>query len=262
MLDDPNFVGEPISPQGAAFIAEGNLYHGSTTLLVNIIRSLTATIKSREEMHKATISSFDDTITHLDEKVKNYEDTFSIPPKGYVENNGHYPSLHICVSKGLYWPAKWIKQLDNYHVTTLCDTDLGSSSPTITDVYATLSHTTSPVKPLLGWMLDLLTGNPSTYSLVQNTARELYDWGITANINQFCITHNRMVDAYKQADSYTVQAESHFCTKASIQSQLELAKIAKDLNHLKGLSDHHALNEGNVICSSWKKPKFARGRAD
>jgi hypothetical protein len=71
-----------------------------------------------------------------------------------------------------------------------------------------------------------------------------------------------MVNTYKQVNSYTTQAEAHFCTKASIQSQLELAKIAKDLNHLKGLSNHHALNEGNVIRSSWKKPDFARGCVD
>jgi hypothetical protein len=114
MLDDPDFVGTPISPHGATFIMKGNLHHSSTVLLVNIIRSLTATIKSREEMHKAAIDSFDDTIARLNEKVKNYEDTFSIPPEGYIENNSHYPSLQICVSKGLYWPAKWIKQLDNY----------------------------------------------------------------------------------------------------------------------------------------------------
>jgi hypothetical protein len=65
-----------------------------------------------------------------------------------------------------------------------------------------------------------------------------------------------MVDAYKQADLYTAQAKAHFCTKANIQSQLELAKVPKDFNHLKGLSDHRALNEGNIIQSSWKKPNF------
>jgi hypothetical protein len=257
MLDDPNFVGTPISPHGAAFIAEGDLHHSSSVLLVNIICSLTTTIKSWEEAHKAAIDSFDNTIAHLDEKVKNYEDTFSIPPEGYVENNGHYPSLNICIGKGLYQPTKWIKQLDNYQVAALCNTDLGSSSPTITDVYATPAHTSSPIKPLPGWLLDLLTGNPSTYSLVQNATGELYDWGVTANIDCFRVTHNWMVDTYKQVDSYTVQAKSHFCVKASIQSQLELAKIAEDLNHLKGLSNHRALNEGNVIRSGWKKPDFA-----
>jgi hypothetical protein len=139
---------------------------------------------------------------------------------------------------------------------------LGSSSPTITNVYATPAHTSSPVKPLPGWLLDLLTGNPSTYSLIQNTTGELYNWGIAANIDCFHIAHNRMVDTYKQADSYTTQAKSHFWVKASIQSRLELAKIAKDLNHLKGLSDHCALNKGNVIRSGWKKPDFARGCVD
>jgi hypothetical protein len=247
MLDNPDFIGTPISPRGAAFIAEGNLHHGSTTLLVNIIRSLTTTIKSREETHKAAIDFFDNTIACLDEKVKNYEDTFFIPPKGYVENNGHYPSLQVCISKGLYRPAKWVKQLDNYRVTALCDTDLGSSSPSISDVYASLAHTSSPVKPLPGWLLDLLTRNPTTYSLVQNAAGELYNWGIATDLDCFQVAHNRMVNTYKQADSYTTQAESHFQVKASIQSHLELAKIPEDFNHLKGLSDHHALNEGNVI---------------
>jgi hypothetical protein len=166
MLDDPNFIGSPISPHGAAFIAEGNLHQNNMVLLVNIICSLTTTIKSWEETHKAAITSFDNTIACLDEKVKNYEDTFSTLPEGYVENNGHYPSLQIRIGKGLYQPTKWIKQLDNYHVTALCDTDLGYTSPTITDVYATPAHTTSPVKPLPGWLLDLLTGSPSTYSLI------------------------------------------------------------------------------------------------
>jgi hypothetical protein len=262
MLDDPNFIRTPISPHSAAFIAEGDLHHSSTVLLVNIICSLTATIKSREETHKATISSFDDTIARLDEKVKNYEDTFCIPPEGYVENNSHYPTLQICVGKGLYHPTKWIKQLDNYCIAALCNTDVGSSSPTITNVYAAPSHTSSPVKPLPGWLLNLLTGNPTTYSLVQNAAGKLYDWGVTTDIDQFHIANNQMVDAYKQVDSYTAQAEAHFRTKAAIQSQLKLAKVAKDLNHLKGLSNHRALHEGNIIRSGWKKPEFARGHAD
>jgi hypothetical protein len=190
MLDNPNFVGAPLSPHSAAFIAEGDLHHNSTVLLVNIIRSLTTTIKSQEETHKATIESFDDTITCLNEKIKNYKDTFTTSPKGYVENNGHYPSLQIHIGKGLYWPAKWIKQLDNYRVAALCDTDLGYTSPTITDVYATPAHTSSPIKPLPGWLLDLLTENPSTYSLVQNATGELYDWGITTDIDRFRVAHN------------------------------------------------------------------------
>jgi hypothetical protein len=218
MLDDPNFVGTPISPCSAAFIAEGDLHHGNTVLLVNIIRSLTATIKSWEETHKAAISFFDDTIACLDEKVKNYKDTFCIPPEGYVENNSHYPTLQIRVGKGLYCPAKWIKQLDNYRIAALCDTNLGSSSPTIANIYAAPAHTSLPIKPLPRWLLNLLTRNPTTYSLIQNAAGELYNWGVAADIDWFRVAHNQMVDAYKQVDSYTVQAKAHFRTKTAVQS--------------------------------------------
>jgi hypothetical protein len=161
----------------------------------------------------------------------------------------------------MYQPAKWVKQLDNFHIAALCNTNVGSSTPSISNIYAAPSLTSVPVKPLPGWLLDLLTGSPSTYTLVQQEAGDLYDWGITPDIDCFQIAHNQMVDCYKQADSYNAQAEAHFHTKANIQSQLELAKIADDLHQLKGLSDHCTLNEGNIIQSRWKKPDGARGHA-
>jgi hypothetical protein len=69
MLDDLNFIGTPLSLCSAAYIVKGDLHQNSTTLLINIIRSLTATIHSWEEMHKAAITALDNTTNHLNKKV-------------------------------------------------------------------------------------------------------------------------------------------------------------------------------------------------
>jgi hypothetical protein len=89
MLNNLNFVGTPLSPQSTAFVAKGDLHHRSTILLINIIHSLTATIHSREEIYKNAITSFDESIDCLSKKVQSYEDNFSTPLEGYIENNRH-----------------------------------------------------------------------------------------------------------------------------------------------------------------------------
>jgi hypothetical protein len=52
MLDNPDFVGTPLSPRSTAFIIEGDLGGYGTTFLVNVIKCLVATIAFREENHK------------------------------------------------------------------------------------------------------------------------------------------------------------------------------------------------------------------
>jgi hypothetical protein len=80
-------------------------------------------------------------------------------------------------------PAKWIKQLDNYTVAGLCDTDIGNSSPSIFHVYATPHHSDKPIKPLPQWLIDMLTGNVATYTLVQDAAVDISDWGMAADLH-------------------------------------------------------------------------------
>ena len=140
MLDDPNYQVPPLSPRSATFITEGDLHHGNNTLLINIIHSLVATIKKHEDDHVATIKSFNETLDSLQTKVLQYEETFSTPPEGYIENNGHFLTLEIRLPHGQRRPAKWVKQLNNYCVAALCDRDVGSSTPSIFDVYASPNH--------------------------------------------------------------------------------------------------------------------------
>ena len=113
MFDNPDYQGPPLSLRSALDLLQGNPAELTVTLLTNIVKCLTETIKKQEEDHKKAIDSFDDTLTCLQEKVLHYEDTFSTPPPGYIENNGHYPNLQILTAKGIYQPAKWVKQMDN-----------------------------------------------------------------------------------------------------------------------------------------------------
>ena len=147
MLDNPNFVRTPLSPQSALNIAKGDPCQLSQTLLINIICCLAATVKQCKEAHKQAINSFDKMLQSLQDKVLHYKETFSTPSAGYVKNNGHYPDLQVCMAGEIFWPAKWAWQMDNLQVTTLCNSDVGFSTPSIVEVYATPNHSEQPVQP-------------------------------------------------------------------------------------------------------------------
>ena len=262
MFDDPSYQGPPLSPRSALDLLQGNPAELTVTLLTNIVKCLTETIKKREEDHKKAIDSFDDTLNRLQEKVLHYEDTFSIPPPGYIENNGHYPNLQILTAKGIYRPAKWVKQMDNLRVACLADTDVGSATPSIIDVYAGIDHSDQPVVPFPDWLLELVTGPAAAYAIVQNQAGDLEDWGVGADLDRLRTAHNQMVDAYKQVDAFSALASMHGRTRDAVQSRLELAKASHYLSHLKGLSDSRAHQQSRNNKSAWKQAitNASRGR--
>jgi hypothetical protein len=209
MLNNPDFVGTPLSPCSAAFIIKGDLGGHETIFLVNIIKCLVATITFREENHKKVKKSLSDTTLYLKDKLTGFEDTFPVPPPGYIENNNHYPSLEVRKAGGVRVPAKWIKQLDNYTVARLCDTDIGNSSPSIFHVYATPHHSDKPIKPLPQWLIDMLTGNAASYTLVQDAAVDISDWGVAADLQRYHKAHVRLADAYKRVDVLSAQAKCY-----------------------------------------------------
>ena len=94
------------------------------------------------------------------------------------------------------------------------------------------------MQPLPDWLIDLLTADASTYTLVQDAATELNDWGLATDLDRFRRAHAKLVDLYKQVNSYASQAKCILREKAAIQSWLKLAKVSYQLHHLKGLSNN------------------------
>jgi hypothetical protein len=148
MLDDPYFVGTPLSPRSTTAIVKGDIRAHGTTFLINVIRSLVATIAQHETTHKVVEEDLKRATLYLKDKLTSFKDTFPLPPSGYIENNDHYPSLEVRLAGGVHKPAKWVKQLDNYTVASLCNTDIGNSTPSIFYIYATPYHSDKPIKPL------------------------------------------------------------------------------------------------------------------
>ena len=209
MLDDTNYQGPSLSLQTALNLLGGNPSENTPVLLVNIIQCLTETIKKHERDHKVAINSFDDILSTLQDLVLHYEETFSTPPAGYVKNNGHYPNLQILTAWDIYWPAKWVKQMDNLRVACLTDLDVRSTTPSIINVFACADHSDWPVIPMPDWLVELITGTAATYTLVKNNTADLNDWGITADLDWFWTAYNQMVDAYKQVNTYSALASMH-----------------------------------------------------
>ena len=152
--------------------------------------------------------------------------------------------------------------MDNLRVACLADTNVGSATPSIIDVYAGIDHSEQPVVPFPDWLLEIITGPAATFAIVQNQAGDLEDWGIAANLDRFRTAHNQMVDAYKQVNAFSALASMHGQARDAVQSRLELAKASHHLSHLKGLSDTRSHQQSRNNKSAWKQAitKASRGR--
>ena len=150
--------------------------------------------------------------------------------------------------------------MDNLRVACLANTDVGSATPSIIDVYTRTDHSEQPVVPFPDWLVDLLTGPAATFAIVQNQAGDLEDWGIAADLDRFRTAHNQMADAYKQVDTFSALASMHGRTCNAIQSRLELAKASYHLSHLKGLSDTRSHQQCRNNKSAWKQAITAASR--
>ena len=144
----------------------------------------------------------------------------------------------------------------------LADTDVGSATPSIIDVYAGIDHSDQPIIPFPDWLLELVTGPAATYTIVQNQAGDLEDWGVGADLDRLRTAHNQMVDTYKQVDAFSALASMHGQARDAVQSRLELAKASHYLSHLKGLSDSRAHQQSRNNKSAWKHAitNASRGR--
>lgn len=118
MCTNPNLQPPPLSSY-TALQAIKELFDISFTLVTNITKGLAVILNKHNQEHFAEKTCLEDCICGMEDKVKHYENTFSILPEGYIENNDHYPSLTIPISNGLFQPAKWIKQLDSGKVAML-----------------------------------------------------------------------------------------------------------------------------------------------
>ncbi len=89
----------------------------------------------QEADHKKKLDDREETIEFLEARLVGYIDTFSQPPKGYIEN-GRLMTFTIPCGGGLSNLAKWVKKLDDGRVAGYTSEDGPHDLPHVCEIYA------------------------------------------------------------------------------------------------------------------------------
>ncbi len=156
---------------------------------------------TQEVDHKKKLDDREETIEFLEARLVGYIDTFSIPPKGYVEN-GRLTTFTIPCGGGLSNPAKWVKKLDDGRVAGYSAEDGPHDLLHVCEIYASPKHTADPVEPLPHWIHETLQGPALSYAALLDAVKATDDWGLEADVIRFRTLDERII-AYKAQLDHT-----------------------------------------------------------
>src|SRR6266478_5094624 len=158
-------------------------------------------LANQEADHKKKLDDREETIEFLKAHLVRYIDTFSQPPKGYVEN-GRLTTFTIPCGGGLSNPAKWVKKLDDGRVAGYTAEDGPHDLPHVCEIYASPKYTADPAEPLPHWIHETLQGSAPAYAAFLDAVKATDDWGLEADVMRFRTLDERVL-AYKAQLDHT-----------------------------------------------------------
>jgi len=256
MHTNPAYQPPPLSPWMILQALTNHPDEIGFIFVANIAKGLAATIEQHDQTHHLEKQQLQDHIRGMEDKIEHYENTFTHPPEGYVENNEHYPSLTIPIGNGLFWPAKWVKQLDSGQVAMLSTQDGPTSKPIITEVYASPAFSTNPIDPMPYWFHDLLTRPSPLFLVLRDAIADLDNWGILADVLRFRNLNEQVSKVHAEIAVLEAKLESIRLTRTLTQSRLEASQAHSQVGHLENFSPGHTVN---IAQEGWKKrnPSYA-----
>src|SRR6266478_4042112 len=152
-------------------------------------------LATQEADHKKKLDDHEEMIEFLEARLIRYIDTFSQPPKGYVEN-GHLTTFTIPCGGGLSNPAKWVRKLDDGRVGGYSAEDGPHDLPHVREIYASPKYTADPAEPLPHWIHKTLQGPATGYAALLDVVKATDDWGLEADVMRFRALNEHVI-AYK-----------------------------------------------------------------
>src|SRR6266478_3676690 len=231
-----------MSPQSVwSAIASHNLPADTYRSIINglVITSKARTHRFQQDLatqeadHKKKLDDREETIEFLEARLVGYIDTFSQPPKGYIEN-GRLTTFTIPCRGGLSNPAKWVKKLDDGRVAGYSAEDGPHNLPHICKIYAAPKYMADPPEPLPHWIHKTLQGPAPGYAAFLDAVKATDDWGLEADIMQFRALDEHII-AYKAQLNHTHgELKSTIITRDQCQGWLECTRLSERVSHLAG----------------------------
>ena len=150
--------------------------------------------------HKAAVDKLEESLEFAKSRLLDYQETFVKAPDGYVANN-RLPTFTIPLGEGSDVPAKWIKQLNDGRIAGHSEHNGTGNLPYVKEIYATPQDSAlDPAEVLPFWIRETLQGSAIQYQELRRAVRDLDDWGLYAEVLQYCQLDEDILSLKAQLD--------------------------------------------------------------
>jgi len=207
---------------------------------MHIAQGLLATIRKREAEYRVESDNWSAQMAA--QKIRFEEALASAQPRedapeGYVLNiKERAPNFVIPIQDGYYQPAWWVKQLADGRVAGLPKSHSPGETPYVAEVYAERdidSEDKDVVLPLQPWLLALLKGSSSVYSMLVQEVRDNGDWPLQAEVARFRELEISLLDIKLRIDHLQAEQRGMREAQEASRARLELARLGSKTGNLR-----------------------------
>ena len=188
---------------------------------------------AQEADYKKKLDDHEETIEFIEAHLVGYIDTFSQPPKGYIEN-GWLTTFTIPCSNGLANLAKWVKKLNDSQVAGYSMEDGPHDLPHICEIYASPKYMADPAEPLPHWIHKTLQGPAPGYTALLDAVKAMDNWGLEGDVMRFRSLDEQVIAYKAQLDHTHGELKSTIIARDQCQGRLECARLPERISHLAG----------------------------
>src|ERR1700678_2407391 len=231
-------MAQPLSPSTAAVGLQ--LEPNDPIALMHIAQGLIATIRKRETDYRAESDRWREQMAaqqiRFEEALARAQPREDAP-EGYVLNiKERAPNFVIPIQDGYYQPAWWVKQLPDGRVAGLPKSHSPNETPHIAEVYAECDgddEEDNIILPLQPWVLALLKGSASVYSMLTHEVRNNGDWGLQAEVARFRELEISLLDVKLRIDHLQAEQRGTREAQEAARTPLELARLDHKTSNLR-----------------------------
>src|SRR6266446_3018915 len=204
--------------------------------------------------HKAAVDKLEEDLEYAQSRLLDYQETFVKAPDGYVAND-RLPTFTIPLREGSDVPAKWIKQLDDGHVTGHSEHDRTGDLPYVKEIYAAPQDSMlDPAEVLPFWIRETLQGSAIQYQELRRAVRDLDDWGLYAEVLRYCQLDEDILSLKAQLNLNHASLAAAQNARLQSVTRLEAARLPKRISHMAAPVQ---ASPSTMVRGAWKK---RRGR--
>jgi hypothetical protein len=246
--------------------------HISTTQVFEIAVALANTAHHNRKDFAHQTELYEEAVARLEQEARRPTPADD-PPYGYIPNDNIAPYFTIPDRGGRLYMAPFLCRCpgDPTHVIGTMGTP-NNDEEHLCPIYTAPRHSDGrSLAALPPWFLDLLHNqSPHTESIV-DSAVNMGDWGLGANIHRYTEKSKVLADLYREKDHITASIQAAYEDQEYVHHRLECTQAPSRLNHFRSLASHdsgapfRSDSDGN---NSWGHPipipqhktKHSRGR--